>query len=89
MAKYILKLYVISSTPHAALAVANLQRICDEALGDNYELTVVDILKEPQLAEEHKVLATPTLVKESPPPSMRVIGDLSDESRVLFALGLH
>jgi circadian clock protein KaiB len=58
-------------------------------LGNNYELVIVDILERPQLAEEQKILATPTLIRESPLPVRRVIGDLSDKEKLLLALDLQ
>ena len=86
LATYLLKLYVTGSSPRAETAVANLRRICEEELRGRYELQVIDVLKEPQLAEDEKILATPTLIKQVPPPLRRVIGDLSDTGKVLLGL---
>ena len=83
---YILKLYVTGSSPRAAVAIANLQRICEQELRGQYELEIIDVLEHPQVAEDHKILATPTLIKQLPPPLRRVIGDLSDKEKVLFGL---
>jgi circadian clock protein KaiB len=69
--------------------VANLRRICEQELSDEYELMVIDVLQQPQLAEDEKILATPTLIKELPPPLRRVIGDLSDTDKVLLGLELR
>jgi circadian clock protein KaiB len=88
MNSYILKLYITGQTPRSAQAIANLQYICAEWLNDQCEVTVVDVLEQPDLAEQDRVLATPTLIKVSPPPSRRVIGDLSDIEKVLWGLGL-
>jgi len=66
--------------------VANLRRICEQELRGRYELQVIDVLEQPQLAEDEKVLATPTLIKQLPPPLRRVIGDLSDKDKVLLGL---
>jgi circadian clock protein KaiB len=68
------------------VAIANLQRICDEELHGQYEIQIIDVLNEPQLAEQEKILATPTLIKQLPPPLRRVIGDLSDREKVLLGL---
>ncbi len=76
-----LNLYVVGRTPRAERAIANLQRICGPDLSD-CEITIIDVLKQPELAETHKVIATPTLVKRLPPPTRRIIGDLSDIQRV-------
>lgn len=88
MNKYILKLYVTGNTPRTERAIANLRRICDEDLGGQYEMVVVDVLARPQLAEDEKILATPTLVKQLPPPLRRVIGDLTDPEKVLLGLDI-
>ncbi len=88
MSSYVFKLYIAGTTPNSQAAVANLQHICQEHLGTAYELTIIDVLQHPQLAEEAKILATPTLVKESPVPIRWIIGDLSEKRAVLAALGL-
>lgn len=89
MDSYILKLYVTGKTPRTATAIANLRRICEEELGGRYRLDIIDVLEQPQLAEEEKVLATPTLIKSLPPPLRRVIGDLSDTEKVLLGLDVR
>jgi len=71
------------------LAIANLRRICEGELSGRYEMEVVDVLERPQLAEDEKILATPTVVKELPHPIRRIIGDLSDSERVLLGLDLR
>lgn len=88
MNKHILKLYVTGNTPRTERAIANLRRICDEDLRGQYEMVVVDVLARPQLAEDEKILATPTLVKQLPPPLRRVIGDLTDVEKVLLGLDI-
>src|SRR4051794_11003723 len=89
MQKYLLKLYVTGQTPRSQRAVANLRRICEEELQGEYEMVVIDVLERPQLAEDEKILATPTVVKELPTPIRRIIGDLSDSERVLLGLDLR
>jgi circadian clock protein KaiB len=86
---YVLKLYVTGSTPRANLAIANLRRICEQELNGDYELVIIDVLEQPQLAEDERILATPTLIKQLPPPLRRVIGDLSDSEKVLLGLELR
>jgi circadian clock protein KaiB len=86
LSQYLLKLYVTGQTPKAEAAIANLRRICDDELQGRYELEVIDVLEHPQLAEDDRVLATPTLIKRLPPPLRRVIGDLSDKHKVLLGL---
>lgn len=89
MSDYVIKLYVTGRTPRSVQAIANLKRICDEELSGRYDLVVIDVLERPQLAEDEKILATPTVVKELPVPIRRIIGDLSDRERVLVGLDLH
>lgn len=88
MNQYTLKLYVTGNTPRAERAIANLRRICEEDLSGQYEMVIIDVLERPQLAEDEKILATPTLIKHLPPPLRRIIGDLSDTERVLVGLDL-
>jgi circadian clock protein KaiB len=89
MQKYLLKLYVTGQTPRSLQATTNLRRICEEELRGEYEMVVIDVLERPQLAEDEKILATPTVVKELPTPIRRIIGDLSDSERVLLGLDLR
>lgn len=85
---YILKLYVAGNTPSSAKALKTLNTILEEEFQGIYALKVIDVLKNPQLAEEDKILATPTLAKILPPPVRKIIGDLSDRERVLIGLDL-
>jgi circadian clock protein KaiB len=87
--KYLIKLYVTGQTPRSQQAIADLRRICEDELSGRYELVLIDILERPQLAEDEKILATPTVVKELPHPIRRIIGDLSDSERVLLGLDLR
>jgi circadian clock protein KaiB len=86
---FILKLYVTGATPRAETAIANLRRICEQELGGQYQLEIIDVLEHPQMAEDDKILATPTLIKQLPPPLRKVIGDLSDKEKVLLGLELQ
>ena len=88
MNAYILRLYITGQTLRSAQAVANLQRICADWLDGQCDVTVIDVLEQPDLAEQDRVLATPTLLKVAPPPARRVIGDLADTEKVLWGLGL-
>ena len=89
MSNYLLKLYVTGQTPRARLAIENLERICREELDGRYELEIIDVLEEPGRAESDRILATPTLIKQLPPPLRRVIGDLSDKEKVLLGLDVQ
>lgn len=73
MSRFVLKLYVAGRTPRTESAISSLKEICDRDLSGLYELSVIDVLERPQLAENEKILATPTLVKELPPPLRRVV----------------
>jgi circadian clock protein KaiB len=86
LSKYILTLYVTGTSPRTKIAIDNLNRICGQELDGRYELEIVDVLENPQRAEDEKILATPTLIKQLPPPLRRVIGDLSDKEKVLLGL---
>lgn len=86
LSRYILRLYVTGKTSKAEVAIANLRRICEEELQGQYDLRIIDVLEEPQTAEDDRILATPTLIKSLPPPLRRVIGDLSDKHKVLLGL---
>lgn len=89
MQKYRLKLYITGRSPRSQEAIDNLRGLLETEFPDSYELEIIDVLEDPQQAEEHKVLATPTLIKELPPPVRRVIGDLSDRHQVLLGLDLE
>lgn len=84
-----LKLYVTGYTVRSRQAIMQLKKLCDEQFGDVYDLEIIDILQNPQLAEDEKILATPTLIKELPLPIRRIIGDLSDTDNVLLGLDLQ
>lgn len=86
LSKYVLTLYVTGSSPRTRTAIENLNRICAQELDGRYELEIVDVLEHPQRAEDERILATPTLIKQLPPPLRRVIGDLSDKEKVLLGL---
>ncbi|KJR42958.1 circadian clock protein kaiB [Candidatus Magnetoovum chiemensis] len=88
MNEYKLKLFIAGRTPKSVRAISNIRRICNEELEGKAELTIIDILEHPQIAEETKILATPTLLKDLPLPSRRIIGDLSDTEKVLIGLDI-
>ncbi len=84
-----LRLYVAGQTPKSLAAFANLKKICEEHLAGQYEIEVIDLLKEPQLASGDQILAIPTLVRKLPQPIRKIIGDLSNTERVLVGLNLR
>lgn len=84
-----LRLYVAGQSAKSVTAFANLKRICEEHLQGRYSLEVIDLLKQPQLAKGDQILAVPTLVRRLPEPLKKIIGDLSDETKVLVGLDLR
>ncbi len=88
MSEYLLKLFIAGSTPRGQKAISTLRRICEEDLSGQYRLEVIDVLERPKLAEQEKIVATPTLIKALPPPVRRVIGDLSDKEKILIGLDI-
>ncbi len=84
-----LRLYVAGQTPKAVAAFTNLKRICEQHMRGQYHIEVIDLLKEPQLAKGDQILALPTLVRKLPEPIKKIIGDLSNEERVLVGLDLR
>jgi circadian clock protein KaiB len=83
-----LRLYITGTTPRSCLAVANIRSLCEELLSENYDLEVIDIYQQPEEATDQQIIAAPTLIKQLPLPSKRLVGDLSDRKRVLVALDL-
>ena len=86
---YELRLYVAGKTAKSATALANLKRYCEEHLKDQYVIEVIDLLVKPQLAEGDQIFAIPTLVRKVPEPIRKIIGDLSDEEKVLVGLDIR
>jgi len=86
---YILKLYVAGQSPKSINAFANIKKICEKNLHGRYELEVIDLYQQPQLAQGDQIVAVPTLIKKLPPPLRRIIGDLSDTERVLVGLDIR
>ena len=82
-----LRLYVAGQTPKSSAALANINRICGAHLVEKYEIEVIDLLLNPQVARSEEIIAVPTLVRLLPTQSPRVVGDLSDVPKVLA--GLH
>jgi circadian clock protein KaiB len=88
MNKYILKLYITGNSTKSQRAIANILRICRDELAEQYVVEIIDVLEQPYLAEEEKILVTPTLIKQLPPPLQRIIGDMSNTQKVLLGLDL-
>lgn len=86
---YLLRLYVAGQTPKCIAAFDNLKRLCEEHLSGRYEIEIVDLLENPQLAQGDQIFAIPTLVRKLPEPMRKIIGDLSNTERVLVGLDLR
>src|SRR5687768_8377667 len=82
--RYVLRLYVTGMTPRSTEAFASIKGLCEDLLQGRYELEVIDIYQHPQLAIDEQIIAVPTLVKMLPAPLRRLVGDLSNEQRVLL-----
>ena len=87
--EWLLRLYVAGTTAKAAAALANLRAIGEEHLKGRYQIEVIDLLENPQLAEGDQIIATPTLVRALPTPLKKIIGDLANTERVLVGLDLR
>ena len=88
-AEWFLKLYVAGQTQKSVTAFANLKRICETHLKGKYEIEVIDLSVNPQLAKGDQIIALPTLVRKLPPPMKKIIGNLAEEERVLVGLELR
>ncbi len=86
---YLLKLYVLGTTPNSQRAIKNIKNICEQHLQGHYTLEVIDLYQQPKLAEGEQIVAVPTLIKKLPLPLRRILGDLSDTERVLVGLNLR
>lgn len=87
--EYILKLYITDDTASSQAAIKSLNGIIEKEIRDLYTLEIVDVLERPEMAEQDRILATPTLIKVSPAPAKRIIGDLSDWGKIRSGLELN
>ncbi|MEO6035791.1 MAG: circadian clock KaiB family protein [Verrucomicrobiota bacterium] len=86
---YQLRLYITGTTARSSQAIANIRALCNEFLDGHYDLEVIDIYQQPAEATKEQIIAAPTLIKESPIPPKRLIGDLSDRDKVIVGLSLN
>lgn len=86
--RYILRLYITGMTSRSARTIENLRLFCEKHLAGRYELQVIDVYQQPELASREQIVAVPTLIKQLPLPLRRLIGDMSDEERVLIGLDI-
>ena len=86
---YNLRLYVAGQTPKSMAAITNLKKICEQHLSGRYDIELIDLLKNPALAQRHQIVAIPTLIRQLPEPLKRIIGDLSNLEKVLVGLDIQ
>jgi len=87
-AEYLLHLYITGATPNSMRAVRNLKEICEQHLAGRYELLIIDIYQQPELARQEQIVAAPTLIRVRPLPRRQLVGDLSNRTAVLISLGV-
>jgi circadian clock protein KaiB len=87
--RYVLRLYVTGSTARSAAAISNIRKLCEEHLAGRCDLEVIDIYQQPTLAQGEQIIAAPTLIKKLPFPLRKLVGDLSNEQRVLMGLDIR
>ena len=86
---YLLRLYIAGFTPRSTRAIEAIKQLCESELKGRYELEVIDVYQNPSLAGDEQILAAPTLIKKLPLPLRRIIGDMSDQEKVLVGLDLR
>jgi circadian clock protein KaiB len=86
---YNLRLYVAGQTPKSIAAIANLKKTCEQHLTGQYEIEIIDLMRNPALAQRHQIVAIPTLIRQLPEPLKRIIGDLSNHEKVLVGLDIR
>jgi circadian clock protein KaiB len=82
------RLYIAGTSARSSFAISNIRDICDRHLKDHYDLEVIDIYQQPELAEAENIVAAPTLIRRLPPPTRRVVGDMADKERVILMLDM-
>ena len=85
---YVLRLFITGTSPNSVRAIKNLREICEQHLKDRYSLEIIDVYQQAALAKEEQIVALPLLIKKSPGPEARLIGDMSETAKVLKGLGL-
>ncbi|MGI4874089.1 MAG: circadian clock KaiB family protein [Janthinobacterium lividum] len=86
--EYVFHLFITGATPNSTRAVRHIKEICEQYLPGRYELLIIDIYQQPELAQQEQIIAAPTLLRKLPLPRRQLIGDLSDRANVLAVLGL-
>jgi len=85
---YIFRLYVTGASPNSLRAIDNTKKICEKHLADNYDLEIIDVYQQPVVAMDENIIALPLLIVKKPLPEKRLVGDMSDNEKVMKAIGL-
>ncbi len=86
--EFVLKLYITGASPNSAKAIVNIQQICEAHLAGKYALEIIDVYQQAELAKQEQIIALPMLIKKLPFPEKKMIGDMSQEEKILNGLGL-
>jgi circadian clock protein KaiB len=86
--KFVLQLYITGMSENSVRAIQNITKLCDQYLNDQFDLEIIDIYKNPSVAEEQKIVFSPSLIRQHPLPKKTLIGDLSDTKKVIIGLGI-
>jgi circadian clock protein KaiB len=84
--RYVLRLYITGLTPRAQEAIKNIKKICEEELKGRYDLEIIDVYQQPEIAKTEQILAAPTLIRKLPLPLRKLVGDMSDKEKVIVGL---
>lgn len=87
--RYVLRLFVTGTTPRSQEAIRNIKKICEEELKGRYDLEVIDVYQQPEMAKEGQILAAPTLIRKLPLPLRKLVGDMSDREKVIIGLEIR
>jgi circadian clock protein KaiB len=85
---FVLRLFITGASPNSARAISNIRKICELYLKNRYSLEIIDVYQQPERAQAEQLIALPLLIKKAPGPERRLLGDLSDEKKVLKGLGI-
>jgi circadian clock protein KaiB len=85
---YVFRLYVTGASPNSLRAIDNTKKICEKHLADNYDLEIIDVYQQPVVAMDENIIALPLLIVKKPLPEKRLVGDMSDNEKLMRAIGL-
>ncbi len=85
---FVFRLYITGASPNSSRAIANLKSFFERNLKSRYELEIIDVYQQPQIAKSVDIIALPLLVKKFPLPERRLIGDMSNSEKIYKSLNL-